>query len=306
MRLSTALTTALLASFSLALAGCSSHDVETQEVDTAVADAKPAIRYAISAIDVPDQWTKNQAFAMNLDHDERGSLDNKVGSLIEVSEMYLKSSLQAHVDDELAAGRMNTIIELHSDGFGDQLDVAVELRPAVREDVGLRPAAVPGPLQRIYGRLQGGRFITRVPGQVWIELAMFSGQPPLPVELIGARLEGRVGPEGLTEVRIGGAITSTHVERDFAPTLYQLVQARVALLGPADPDAMALMQLFDTDKDRVIGLDEFIHSGTTQTLLRPDVDLADDSALPLFVPRPDGHRESLSLGIEVSATPLAF
>ncbi len=285
--------------------GCSSEDVETHGVDTAAADAKPASRYLLSAIDVPDQAPETDSFGMNLDHDDRGRMDNKVGSLIQLSEVYLKRSLQAHIDDELAAGRMNTLVELHSDGFGDQLDVSVELRPAVREDVGLRAAALNGPLTRIYGRIQGGRFITQVPGQIWLELAMFSGQPPMAVQLIGARLEGRVGPDGLTDVRIGGAITASQVQRDFTPALYQLLQGRLAT-GPADQDAQWMLQLFDTDKNGSITAQEFAGSNTIQTLFSPDIDLAKDSALPVFVASPDGHKESLSLGIRVEATPLGF
>jgi len=308
MRISKFMTPAALATsflLTLALAGCSSEDVETHPVDTAAADAKPAHRYVLSAIDVPDLATENDRFGMNLDHDTRGSLDNKVGSVIQLSEAYLGRSLQRHVDDELAAGRMNTLVELHSDGFGDQLDVAIELRPAVREDVGLRAAALDGPLLRIYGRIQGGRFYTQLPGQAWIELAMFSGQPALAVELIGARLEGRVGPEGLTDVRIAGGITFARFQRDFAPALHRLVQDRLAT-GPEDRDATALRQVFDTDKDGVITAQEFITSNTIQTIFSPDVDLARDAALPVFTAVPDGHKESLSLGIQASATPVGF
>ncbi|MCC6994783.1 MAG: hypothetical protein IT370_09255 [Deltaproteobacteria bacterium] len=308
MRIAKLVTPAVLATsflLALALGGCSSDDVETHPVDTAAADAKPAHRYVLSAIDVPDQSTEIDGFAMNLDHDDHGSPDNKVGSLIQISELYLGRSLQRHVDDELAAGRMNTLVELHSDGFDDQLDVALELRPGVREDVGLRAAALDGPLMRIYGRIQGGRFYSQLPGQVWIELAMFSGQPALAVELIGARVEGRVGPEGLTDLRLAGGITFARFQRDFAPALHRLVLDRLAT-GPDDDDALALRQVFDTNKDGAITLQEFLASNTIQTIFSPDVDLARDAALPRFVATPDGTKESLSLGVQISATPLGF
>ena len=303
MRIAKLVTLAALATSACTL-GCSSEEVETHPVDTAAADAKPAHRYVLSAIDVPDLATDVDRLGFDLDGDQRHSIDNKAGALIELAQANLGRDLQPHIDAELAAGRMNTLVELHCDGFGDQLDVALELRPAVREDVGLRAAALSHPLQRIYGRIQNGRFVTMQPGQISVQLAMFAGQAPLAVEIGGARVEGRVGLEGLTDLRVGGGLTIANVQRDLTPALHRLVVERVA--ASTDMQATLLSQVFDTNKDGVITAQEFTTSNTMQTIFSPDVDLADDAALPFFAPGPDGHKESLSLGIRVEATPLGF
>ena len=148
------------------------------------------------------------------------------------------------------------------------------------------------------------------------------GTDPVVLNLVGARAEINASASGLTNGKLGGAITAEDLENTVLPAIADLVQMTVAedCMGTApaccaddESTGATLLGLFDEDPvDCEVSLNEIVDSSLISSLLAPDVDLFDcpSETSPIgdceFDPGRDQVKDSLSLGIGVTATTATY
>jgi len=127
------------------------------------------------------------------------------------------------------------------------------------------------------------------------------------LELTAARLDGTIDENGL-DVVVAGALTQEAIDTDLLPFIIDILQASVALDCTAEgcesgSNGETFLELFDENGDRQVSEEEVRGNSLVQSLLAPDVDLFDDRDLR---PRCDGIKESLSVGLGVTAVRARF
>jgi hypothetical protein len=150
----------------------------------------------------------------------------------------------------------------------------------------------------VSGDLAAGEVVAG-PGKLVIELGLVDGVPPIPIELVAARLTADV-TELACSGRLGGGITTAHIDAAVLPAVAVAIDARIASdegcrerFSDCDATSLLLLALIDANGDRVITVTEVRDSSAVRALLSPDVDLLDDEGRP----GQDGEDESISLAV---------
>ncbi len=281
-------------------------------VDHGLADAKGRTRYVFDSLNVPDRASENDFLGFDLDNDSRHFIDNKLGSILQLiaANSGAPVDAQARNDDAVLGGQIIHLAQLRSTSFGTEDDVVFQL--FLGEDADANPgnnlggagtftlAAVSPVNARQYGHLTTGVFSSVEPGTATVTLSLGVGGP-LMFPLVAVQLRATVSPTGVTNARLGGGVTKAEMMANILPRWFQQL-TQIVTTAPSSAEAMAIKNLFDTNRDGTMTQNEFDASNTVQTMLSPDVDLLDASGEL----GQDGIKESISLGLGFSAVPASF
>lgn len=163
----------------------------------------------------------------------------------------------------------------------------------------------------IVGSILGGGFQTSTVGNVTLQLELVDGEPPIELNLIGARAEFNATATTLSSGKLGGAITEDEARNNILPVIISLVQATVAedcTLGPPDccesgSTGETILSIFDTDMDCAVSQQEVEDNDLIGTVLSPDVDLLDANG---NFGNGDGVDDSISLGLGFTGVGATF
>ena len=291
-----------------ALVGCgggsSGDDDDVMMTDHAMADAKMATKFVVNKVTLPVMASLNDQLGFDLDNDSRHSIDNKLGSIIQLIVANAGSTnvdLQMQVDTQVTMGKIILLTSFKSAAFATESNVVAQLYLGKDADAdpannlggsGMFTIDSAGPSDaKFYGNIAAGVFTSTEPASATIKLAIVEGDP-VSLKIIAAKMKGTVTATGISNAKLGGGITKTELETNVLPAVYMLITKQI-MMDPNSNGSMALKQLFDTNKDGTITEPEFRASNTIQTVLSPDVDLlkADGTV------GKDGVKESVSLGI---------
>jgi len=269
--------------------------------------------FVVDTILVPSSATEATQYAFNLDGDELGRIDNRLGQILAALAGGGGVDLNAETQLLIESGELLHLLEIQTTSREFADGVAVSLFHGVDLDAdpsdnfsGTEPFAAD--LSRGRGLMSGNI----VDGVVTVEM----GNAPLAVTLPGlgesfvinlkaATLTGTFTDTGFAG-RIGGAMSADVINGMFM-TLFHLGLSR-SVEGDCDengvcvPDSTGetVLGLFDTSpNDHRISFEEVAESDLVQSLFRPDVDLFNDDGE--FAPLCDGEKESLSVGLAFTA-----
>jgi hypothetical protein len=157
------------------------------------------------------------------------------------------------------------------------------------------------------GSITGGRFLGG-PGIVPLRLGLVPGDPPVQIQLVGARVQADCTSLGCSNGKIGGGVPRAQVDSSIIPALARAMQAVIdASCTISTPDSCSatarnLLALFDSNADFRITADELRANFLIAALLAPDVDLLKANGRP----GNDGVNDSLSLGLGFTAKEAVF
>ena len=301
-----------LSMLTTALVGCGGSsgddDDDVMMTDHAMADAKMANKYVMSNINIPDKSSENDQLGFDLDNDSRHSIDNKLGSIIQLIAANAGSSsvdLQGQVDMQVTMGKIILLGSYKSTAFVTESNTVFQMYLGKDADTdatnnlggnGMFTIDTAGPQDaKFYGGSAAGVFKSTEPASATIKLALVEGDP-VSIKIIAAKIQASPTATGVTNAKLGGGITKTELEMNVLPAVFGLITKQI-MDDPNGSGSMAIKQLFDTDKNGTITEAEFKASNTIQTVLSPDVDLlkADGTV------GKDGVKESVSLGVGFTA-----
>jgi hypothetical protein len=157
------------------------------------------------------------------------------------------------------------------------------------------------------GSITGGRFLGG-PGIVPLRLGLVPGDPPVQIQLVGARVQADCTNLGCSNGKIGGGVPTAEVDSVIIPALADAMQAVIdASCTISTPElcsaaARNLLSVFDSNADFRITADELRANFLIAVLLAPDVDLLKANGRP----GNDGVNDSLSLGLGFTAKQAVF
>lgn len=166
----------------------------------------------------------------------------------------------------------------------------------------------------IVGQFLGGGFETTVHGDVTLELEILAGEPPIVLNLIGARTAFQIDANGsaISNGRLGGAITAEEARNNLLPVITGFVVDIVAEDCTGQPGncctdgstGATLVSIFDANNDCTVSDSEVADNDLVATILSPDLDLLDENGD--FNPNSDETNDSISVGLGFTATGAVF
>jgi len=276
--------------------------------------------YAIDSILLPTNDSESQALGLDIDGDHE--VDNGLGTVIALLSSN-GNDPNAALTDQIDEGDIIHLADVQARG----LDAAEDVGMFVWSGANPQPPACIDTLDTvcrrhftgtgsfdvttatpqetmIFGEIANGHF-SGSSGVIFLEVPVIVGAAPLTLKVIGAHAEVDVGDTGLTEGRLGGAVPDTYMQAEVLPQIADAIATVTARdcfgTSPnccdADSDGETVVNLFDTDADCEVQLQELYDSSLLDIVLAPDVDLLDEEGLD----GSDGEDDSLSLGIGFSA-----
>jgi hypothetical protein len=296
----------------LLLAACAALKPKpTQPAQTPTAVVQPATgvqyHFVTNKLLIPTTKAQTQEFALNVDGDSQQSLDNKFGDLLTLLTSASPGlELQSTLDQAVNAGQ---VVSLHVVKADDPLN-----DPSVSWSIFLGQKAQAAPSfdgsdkftldsasptnSPIVGSLTNGHF-TGGPGSARVQMFLLS--QPVEVDLIGVRLEADVSAKGCTNGKLGGGVTVEEFRGKLLPGiadgLNQVIKANQAM-------ASTILQVFDSDQNGIITVQELENNPLLMIAISPDMDLLDASGK--FNPGQDGVKESYSVGLGFTCVPATF
>jgi hypothetical protein len=264
----------LLACTALTVAACGGGDGGDDVPDAAPEPTGMKTKYVSDSIKLPTSPTESQMYGIDLDDDPQNRPDNLLGSILATLASQ-DVDLQAQVDEGVTRGELVLLHEIQADDFitwptgGWQVFLGSDfgVPSAANCDPAMGPVdnACPkfdgtdtftvdptGPTDaKMAGIIAGGRFVGG-PAKVTLKLAITDTGDPLQLDLIGARIEADVTATGITNAKLGGAITKTDIDTQVIPNVATLVSSTIAedpgcMMTPpmCGSSAQTLLDLFD-------------------------------------------------------------
>lgn len=288
-------------------------------------------QFVVDDVALPDASEETADLGLDIDGAPDGEPDNALGTIVKNLNALLETDMEANLAAQVDAGGVIMLADVQASsldnaemaGFWvlrgsdpDPAPCASETDDVCRRHLdgsGSFSLATPAPEDSfIGGELTGGLFEGHDLGTFGLAIPFWEGQPPISVEVVGARAVATVTEDGITEGRLGGAITESEVQDNLLPQLRDLMNAQVAEdCGGEAPDCCAdgtngeqIVELFDTDASCDVSLQELQDSSLVSGLLEPDVDLL--NAEGFYDPNKDGVEDSISLGVGFTAVPAEF
>lgn len=305
---------------------CYQNPTDPACIDPAGTDSQ----YVADTVTLPATASQAQQLGLDLDGDPQNRPDNALGQIL--STLAAQSDgpgLQESVDEGVATGELIMLLNLRATSTStatkaglwvllgenptpaacaspDDMVCGNHLTGTATFDI----SADSPPDAALAGQIVGGKF-TGGPGQVKLQLSIGEGDP-LDLNLIGAKVDVTVGPDGLMSGKVGGAIEDSDLQNNVLPGIVDLLSGSVTEDCPntAPPcctegsTGETVIDLFDENDDCMITLEELKESDLISSLLAPDVDLLDENGD--YNPRVDGVKDSLSLGIGFTGTGASF
>jgi len=283
----------------------------TQPAQTPTAVVQPAtgVQYyfVTNKLLIPTTQAQTQEFALNVDGDSQQSLDNKFGDLLTLLTSASPSlELQSTLDQAVNSGQ---VVSLHLVKADDSLnDPSVSWSIFLGQKTQSAPSfngsdkfaldsATPAN-SPIVGLLASGHF-TGGPGSTRVKMFLL-GQP-VEVDLVGVRLEADLSSKGCANGKLGGGVTDEEFRGKLLPGIADGLSQIIKVDKAA---ANTLLQVFDSDQNGIITVQELENNPLLMIAVSPDMDLLDASGK--FNPRQDGVKDSYSVGLGFTCVPATF
>lgn len=276
--------------------------------------------YVIDSITLPTNDTESQALGLDIDGDL--AVDNGLGTVIALLSSN-GNDPNAAVTQQIDQGEIIHLADLQTRGLDDATDVGL----FIWQGANPQPAACidtfdtecrhhftgtgsfdvtsedPGTAM-IFGDVSGGHY-SGTSGAVFLEVPLLVGDAPLRLKVIGAHAEVDITDTAMTAGKLGGAVPDTYMQSDVLPqiaaTMTTVIERDCSGTSPncctADSDGETVVNLFDSDADCDVTLQELYDSSLLDIVLAPDLDLLDEEGLD----GSDGEDDSLSLGLGFTA-----
>lgn len=312
---------------SIVMLGCGGDNKSPGSIDAApppdalldaVMPAPNVHRYVVDRENVPTNNSEAHTFALDLNND--GTVDNQLGMVVgALSGMGFDEQLAT--TKAIDTGQILALIDVEADSLADgpatfaMFDGAngmpspchggadTTCRHHLAGTATFDVAATSARDTPLAGTIAGGTFTTTSAGHVHLEnIALFA--TPTSLQLLGARVK----LASLTDPTVGdsiiaGGISQTEIDAKIIPGMQQGFTAAVTrdctnLASPpacgcgASSSGKTLLDLFDTDHNCAISVDEVKGNSLIQSLLAPDVMIEGQMCL--------------SLGVQVHAVHAAF
>ncbi|MBL8102847.1 MAG: hypothetical protein JNM02_09985 [Anaerolineales bacterium] len=256
---------------------------------------------------LPVTRTLTQDFGLNIDNDDRQNTDNKFGDLLTLlTSVAPQLELQSTLDQAVDNGQLVTLHMVKADDFLNDPSVLWSVY------LGQRTQAVPAfdgsdqftldsatPLDSpIVGSLTNGHF-TGGPGAARVRMLLLGQQ--VEVDLIGVRLEADISAAGCVNGKLGGGVTVEEFRNRLLPAIADGLNQVIAVNNSV---ATPILQAFDSNKDKVITVEELEKNPVLMIAVSPDLDLLDESNT--FNPGQDGVKDSYSIGLGFTCIPASF
>jgi hypothetical protein len=293
----------------LSLAACNTLNPPPMPTQTPVVMPATGVEYyfVTNKLQIPTSQEQTQAFALNVDGDSQQTPDNKFGDLFTLLASAGQGiELQSALDQAVDTGQL---VSLHLVKADDALnDPSVSWAILQGEKAQSAPnfdgsdkftfdSAMPANLP-IAGSLTNGHF-TGGPGTARVQMFLL-GQP-IDAEMIGVRLEADVNTQGCTNGKLGGGVT---VEEFRGKLLPAIANGLNQIIKIETNGANTLLQVFDSDQDGTITVQELESNPLLMLAISPDLDLLDASGN--FNPNHDDVKDSYSLGLGFTCVPATF
>jgi hypothetical protein len=332
MRLAKRLSILLFAPM-LSLAACGGDDI----VDpVCTAPQGTDYTFVVNQVLVPTNSAEATQLALDIDGTEPIRNDNALGIALANLAAQANLDLKTAVEGAVNAGDIILLVNVKSEDLSNAVCAGVGVY--LGANPGTEPCESPedticgrhldgntgfdisadSPTDTVIGgQILGGQFQlgpNNPPGNFTIELDLIPGAEPIALNLIGARVKiSSVTETGLSGGILGGAITQEDLQTSIMPAIQVLVADAVAADCPGEaPDCgcpensagQLILNLFDTNDDCLVSVEEIQQNELVASILNPDLDLLDETGN--YNPGADGVADSLSLGLGFSATTATF
>jgi len=281
----------------------------TQPAPTAQATPVTGVQYhfVTNKLLIPTTQAQTQEFALNIDGDPQQHLDNKFGDLLTLLVSAAPGlDLQPTLDQAINTGQMVTLHVVRANDPMNDPNVSWSIFQGLKtqsspkfdgsDQLNIDSAASTS--LPIVGSLTNGHF-KGGPGSARIRLFLL-GQS-VDVDMIGLLLEADLSAQGCANGKLGGGVT---VEEFRSKVLPALVAGLNQITQTNKSAATPLLQLFDSDRNGTITVQELENNPMVMLAISPDLDLLDASGK--FNPGQDGVKDSYSVGLGFTCVPAAF
>ena len=296
----------------LLLAACSAikpPTLPTQLPPTAVVIPATGIQYhfVTNKLLLPTTQAQSQEFALNIDGNSQQRLENKVGDLLTLLTSSVPNlQLQSTLDQAINAGQLVSLQVVKADDPMNDPSVSWSIflgqktQSAPKFDGSDKFALDPATSTNspIVGSLTNGHF-TGGPGSARVQMFLL-GQL-VEVDLIGLRLEADLSAKGCANGKLGGGVTVDEFRSKLLPAL---VAGLNQIINTSKTAATPLLQIFDSDHNGTITVQELENNPLVMLAISPDLDLLDASGK--FNPGQDGVKDSYSVGLGFTCAPATF
>ena len=316
-----------------AACGGSSGSGPSDEPDAAVVSAADAAalptcdnshQFVVNTVQVPTSSSQASTLGLDLDGDSDNQVDNALGRILSALRLAAGLDAQQLIDESLADGGLLQLLDVQTDDLENSDCVSVQVLPGRDLDDPVDPSdnfsgdesfaiaddQLAGGLS---GTIQDGKVVLG-PGTASISLPLWPSAGPIRIPLTGARLEGTISAEGIMSGRLAGGIAEQDIHGIVLPALADGMNRDIEndCTGVA-PQCCApgtttdvIVRQFDFDADCRITADELLRNVLIAALLQPDVDLIDADNGNALEPDRDGVRDSLSVGVGLTAVGASF
>lgn len=276
--------------------------------------------YVIDTIALPTNDTESQALGLDIDGDL--VVDNALGTVIALLSSGGNDPNMA-LTEQVDQGDIIQLIDLQARALDDAEDVGMFVwtggnpqPPACLDSFdttcrrhltgsGSFDVTTADPASAMIFGANAASHYSGSSGAIFLTVPLLVGTEPLVLKVIGANAEVDVSATALTAGRLGGAVPDTYMQENVLPQIAETIDFVTTrdCFGTApnccdvDSDGETVVNLFDTDDDCEVTLQELYDSSLLDIVLAPDVDLLDEEGLD----GSDGEDDSLSLGIGFTA-----
>jgi hypothetical protein len=248
-----------------------------------------------------------EAFALNVDGDSKGRLDNRFGELLNfLNAVGPGLDLQSTLDQAILTGQMVSLHLVKANDILNDQSVSWTLfqgqktqSPPNFDGFDTFTIDSSAPFNAlVLGSLTDGHF-TGGPGTALVEL--FFMNLPIDVNLIAVHLEADLSAQGCTNGKLGGGLTVDEFRSKLLPIIAVGINEMIQIDNSA---ANSLLQSLDSDRNGTITVQEIENNPLFKIAISPDLDLLDASGV--FNPGQDGVKDSYSIGLGFNCVPAIF
>ncbi|HET7143242.1 MAG TPA: hypothetical protein VFI68_04400 [Anaerolineales bacterium] len=264
-------------------------------------------RFVTDQLLIPTTQAQAEAFALNVDGDPQGQPDNLFGKLFTLLTSTAPGlDLQSTLDQEVNSGQL---VSLHMVKADDPLNDSSASWSIFQGEKSLSTpkfdgtdkfiidSAIPVNLP-IIGLITNGHF-TGGPGAARVQ--MFLLKQLVDVDLLGVRLEADFSANGCANGKLGGGVTVDEFHSNLLPAITDGLNQMIIA---DEANANTLLQVFDSDHNGTITVQELENNPMLMMAFTPDLDLLDASTQ--FNPNQDGVKESYSVGMGFTCVAASF
>ena len=273
--------------------------------------------FVVDSVRFATSWDEvNTVLGMDFDQLEPLRNDNLLGGVLATVFGGLGTNVESIVASMIADGRILHLIDVQSvgrqtaDGVGVSVFLGLDLDGDPGDNfTGVETFGVVDPFagETMVGAVTNGHIEAEL-GAMPLQIALPGSEEPFVLNLGAARIEADFDDDRLIGL-IGGVLSEAQVQDEFLPIVHTAMARSIALQceqGVCEPgsNGAVFLDLFDSDGDGELSLDEVRENDLIRALLAPDLDLFDENGL--MAPGCDMTTESLSFVVGFTAVPAQF